>query len=459
MSVVASFLLPHHPALIPEIAGDKEALVEKTIEAYQKVANKIAEIKPDTIVFASPHAESYLDYFQFSLMDVVTGTMARFGNQSINFRAYYDRELTEKICSIAKENDVLAGFEGEEEFSLSNDHGTMVPLYFINKVFTDYKIVRLGLTGMPFADHYRMGMTIKKAADVLDRKVVVIASGDLAHRVEGEDPSYANRYDEMIINCLTGGNFGDLLFYDQQLLDNARECGHRAIVVMAGALDQSECDIELFHYSAPIGVGYGLIGFYPKAVDNSRAYLEIYLSRQKMMIANRRDNSDIWVKLAYAAIDTYLKEDRVLTYFPNLPDEMTVKAGGVFVTLKENGAIRGCIGAAKATQACLADEVIANAIAAAFQDDRFPEVKASELPYIDIIVDQIGPMEKVHSLSALDPKEYGIVVENGQKRGLLLPNLDSVTTVSQQIEVACRKAGLEEDEPYNIYRFKVIRHQ
>ena len=140
-----------------------------------------------------------------------------------------------------------------------------------------------------------------------------------------------------------------------------------------------------------------------------------------------------------------------------LPVEMERRAG-VFVSLHLGGALRGCIGTIEATRENLALEIIHNAISASTRDPRFSPVTGGELDALDISVDVLGEAERVADWSELDPKRYGVIVSSGRRRGLLLPDLDGVDTVEQQVSIALRKAWIDESEPYMLERFEVVRY-
>jgi len=137
---------------------------------------------------------------------------------------------------------------------------------------------------------------------------------------------------------------------------------------------------------------------------------------------------------------------------------MIQKRAGIFVSIHENGQLRGCIGTTGPTEKNMAEEIIRNAIEAASKDPRFPAIEAKELPYLDISVDVLSPSKTIASVEDLDVKKYGIIVESGNRRGLLLPNLDGVDTVEKQIAIAKQKAGIPEEEKVTLYRFEAIRH-
>ncbi len=164
------------------------------------------------------------------------------------------------------------------------------------------------------------------------------------------------------------------------------------------------------------------------------------------------------VQLAIDAIESFVKEGRTINAPSELTDEMKGKAG-VFVSLKKHGELRGCIGTFEPTQPNVALEIIHNAISAATRDPRFPAVEAHELSEISYSVDILTKPEAVSDTKDLDPKRYGVIVESGWRKGLLLPDLEGVDTVEYQLSIAKQKAGIGEEEPAKIYRFTVERYK
>ncbi len=163
------------------------------------------------------------------------------------------------------------------------------------------------------------------------------------------------------------------------------------------------------------------------------------------------------VRLARQTIETYVRTGRVIAPPAELTPEMQAKAG-VFVSLHKKGELRGCIGTIEPMQENVAKEIIANAISAATRDPRFPPVRPDELDELEISVDVLTEPEPIASLKELDPKVYGVIVESGRRRGLLLPDLEGVDTPAQQVDIALRKAWIRPGEPYKMYRFRVVRY-
>lgn len=161
------------------------------------------------------------------------------------------------------------------------------------------------------------------------------------------------------------------------------------------------------------------------------------------------------VKLAKETVESYIREGKI----PQ-PKELTPemeKPAGVFVSIHKQGELRGCIGTFEPTKANVAEEIMTNAISSATRDPRFPPIAASELGDLEYSVDILTKPEPVKDVSQLNPKEYGLIVESGFRRGLLLPDLEGVDTVERQIEICRLKAGIPFDEPVSLYRFEVKR--
>ncbi len=164
------------------------------------------------------------------------------------------------------------------------------------------------------------------------------------------------------------------------------------------------------------------------------------------------------VQLAKQSVETYIRSGKTIESPAGPSPEMQGQAG-TFVSLHDrSGNLRGCIGTIAPTQPSIAEEVIQNAISAATRDPRFSPVKAKELEGLDYKVDVLTEPEPIAGPDQLDPKRYGVIVESGWRRGLLLPDLEGVDTVEYQIEIACRKAGINPNEPKQLYRFEVKRY-
>lgn len=168
------------------------------------------------------------------------------------------------------------------------------------------------------------------------------------------------------------------------------------------------------------------------------------------------DNESAPVRLARDSLTYYLEHGRLLERPSEFPPDLERKAG-VFVSFKKKGQLRGCIGTFAPTQPSIAEEVIQNAVSAGTEDPRFSPIRPNEVNDLDISVDVLEPPEQVYSLDELDPKNYGVIVRRGHRSGLLLPDLEGVDTVNEQVGIAMQKAGINPDEEIDLYRFTVTR--
>jgi MEMO1 family protein len=473
MAIVGAFMVPHPPLIVHEIGRGQEKGIQTTIDAYVQVAREIAELKPETIIISSPHSVMYADYFHISPGASASGDFGQFGAPETTFTTDYDETLVKAICDESEKEKVPAGTKGERDKSL--DHATMVPMYFINKFYTDYRLVRIGLSGLSFSEHYRFGQCISKAVEKTGRRVVYIASGDLSH-VMKEDGPYGFRqdgplYDEQIMAVMGKADFAGLLEFDPDFCENAAECGHRSFVIMAGVLDRTAVKSEVLSHEGPFGVGYGICTYKPYGHDDNRNFLEQYEISQKKSCAEHQRKEDEYVALARSTAEIYIRSGKIPKVAGecvicnddsfkgwHLSQELLDRQAGTFVSIHKEGQLRGCIGTISAAQPTVAEEIIHNAVSASTQDPRFPPVSADELDTLVYSVDVLGPTEKIASSKELNVKKYGVVVTKGYRRGLLLPNLETVHTVKQQIDIACRKGGIDPAENPDLERFEVVRH-
>lgn len=463
MSVVGGIMVPHPPLILPEVGRGEEKCIETTRKAYEKAAEFVRELAPETIVLSSPHSIMYADYLHISPGAGASGDMGRFRAGQVRISRAYDEPLAKRIADLSEKADLPAGFLGERDPSL--DHGTLIPLYFILQKYTDFRLVRLGISGISLADHYRIGMLIQQAAEEQNRRVVYVASGDLSHKLKASGPyGFAKEgpeYDKRIMQDCGSGSFGNLLTYDPVFLDKAAECGHRSFVLMAGALDGLSVEAAELSHQDVTGVGYGVCTFRVTGEDPSRHFLAQYEKNERDALAAKRAGEDPLVALARKTIEQFVTDrtvpDEKDPTLP-LPEELLHTRAGAFVSLHEAGELRGCIGTILPVRKNLAQEIIENAVSAATRDPRFSPVRKAELPYLEISVDVLGEPEDIPDAGALDVRRYGVIVAKGRKRGLLLPDLPGVDTVEEQIRIAKKKAGIPEDEAVQLQRFEVVRH-
>lgn len=461
MPLSNAYIVPHPPLIIPRVGRGKEKEIQKTIDAYNEVGRRIAEIKPATIIVTTPHSIMYSDYIHISPGKHASGDFGDFGVPEESFHADYDVEFVQKLVAIAEYEGIDAGTEGERRKTL--DHATMVPLYFVNKYYTDYKLVRISLSGMSPLVHYRFGKCIARAARESGKEIVMIASGDLSHKLNEEGPYGYNPsgpiFDRQICEIIETGDFLRLMSFDEEFCEEAAECGLRSFIIMAGAMDGRSVKSELLSYEGPFGVGYGVGAFTVTGEDAGRHFDDQYEKDEGEKLKALKSGEDAYVRLARQTLETYIKEHRRIRKPDGLEPGLSEERAGVFVSLKMNGKLRGCIGTTKPTTGSIAEEIIQNAISAGTEDPRFRPVEEYELPWLVYSVDVLGKSEPIVSMKELDVIRYGVIVFAGSRRGLLLPNLEGVNTPEEQVSIALRKAGISPEEHYDMERFEVVRHK
>lgn len=486
MTVLAAYAVPHPPLAVPGVAPDELARIGATVAAYREVARRVAEHGPEALVVSSPHAEAYLDYLHVAGGPGARGSMARFGAPGERHEVAYDERLVARLCELADAEGLPVGTAGERSPEL--DHGTLVPLHFLREAWEARwgahplpPLVRMGISGLSPLEHYRVGALVARAARELGRRVVWVASGDLSHRLLAEGPygfdEEGPRFDEAVCAAFETGDFLALLTMDPALAERAGECGLRSFQLMAGALDRTPVSAELLSHEGPFGVGYGVAAFEvtgPAGSAPGRDFGAAWQARHERDLAERREREDPWVRLARLALEGRVRDgtrpdarallDR-MSREGRLDEEAAAELAGTragcFVSLKKDGQLRGCIGTLAPTRASLAEEVCANAVSAGLRDPRFPPVAADELGELVYDVDVLGEPEEVAGPGELDCLRWGVIVSSadGTRRGVLLPDLDGVDTVEEQLRIAARKGGVDlAEEGVRVERFEVARH-
>lgn len=466
MGIQGFYLLPHPPIIIPEVGKGEEKKILKTSSCMHFIGKDISLKAPGTIILITPHGTMFQDAIALSYEDELSGDMKSFGASKVSMKSITNKALAEKISTIASEafipsvlvtNTLLKKYKA----SLNLDHGAMVPLYFINQYYNNYKLVHITYAPLSDIDLYKFGMTINKAVDELKENVVIIASGDLSHKLKEDGPyDYSpsgEKFDTEFLHNLEQGDIDGIFSMSKELINSAGECGRRSVAILLGALDGKKFKGNLLSYEGTFGVGYGVMSLDIISDDSSK--LERLESIQRTTYNKKKNQRDPYVRLARESLTTFLTEGKMSNKLPDyITDEMKINRRGVFVSLKKYGDLRGCIGTIFPATESIADEIIRNAVEAGLHDPRFDEVEYDELLDIDFSVDVLTEPESA-SKEELNPKEYGVIVKSGGKTGLLLPDLEGVGTVEEQLSISLRKAGIRPGENYTIQRFKVIRHK
>lgn len=464
MTVASAYLMPHPPIMVEEVGGRETQKIKATIQAAEEVGREIEKLSPDTLVIISPHGPVFQDaicIYDFPLK----GDLANFHAPEVSMEFSSDEDLKREIIKRAKTRKipvVKSSDVGVSKYGFREqlDHGVTVPMHFISQAASEFRLLPMAFGMLPYEELYIMGKVIGESANALNKKVVVIASGDLSHRLTHDAPAgydpQGKVFDETLISLLKEYDIKGLANLEPSLIEHAGECGLRSLWIMAGTLDGYRVVSEVLSYEGPFGVGYGVARFKPEGKTSGME--EMLSSQRQERIAAERKKEDPYVRLARTTLETYVREGKVPALPNDLPEEILKNRAGVFVSIKKHGELRGCIGTFLPTQKNIAEEIQRNAISAGCEDPRFYPVKPNELSKLKYSVDVLTKPESIDSFDKLDPKKYGVIVRKGFRSGLLLPDLEGVDTVEEQISIVLKKADIRPDEDYEMERFEVIRH-
>ncbi|MBI4288571.1 MAG: AmmeMemoRadiSam system protein A [Chloroflexi bacterium] len=440
--VVFGCIVPHPPLLVPDIGRGQDKAISSTIHALESLAKMLADARPETVVIISPHGHSLPDAMGVATCTEIKGDLRSWGARSADLDTSNDLVFVDALMKEAEAASIPLRSIGDRSYNL--DHGVLVPMYFLVKGAKGLPLVPLTFSWLSLEEHYAFGRAIARAAARSGRKVAIIASGDLSHRLIPEAPAgydpQGEVFDKSLVEAVKVWDIRSILDLDPELIERAGECGLRSICILLGVLSESKVAPEVLSYEGPFGVGYLVAACH---VQGAAAQ-----GRRKMHPVAR---------LAKDTVECFIVEGKL----PKLKatcKEMKERAG-VFVSLKKHGQLRGCIGTFEPTQPDVAREVMANAVSSSTQDPRFPAVTAEELPYLEYSVDVLTKPEPVADRKKLDPRKYGVIVEARGRKGLLLPDLEGVDTVEQQVSICCMKAGLRPDEPVKLSCFQVRRYK
>ena len=468
-SLVFAGIAPHPPIMVPEVGRGAIAEVRKSIDGMADLTRRIIESQAETVVLISPHAPLEASAFVAYDGPQLYGDFANFRAPTATAHAKLDEELLNEITRKAAEQELIVtrirGFD--------LDHGTAVPLYFLQHNGWNGNVVALGYSFLSSEDHLRFGKCVRAAIEKLGRSVAFVASGDLSHRLKPGAPggynSEAHLFDEEVVEAIRTCQVSRIVDIDQELRRTAGECGYRSMLVAFGVIDDARSKCDVISYEAPFGVGYLVAQLLsePPAVACGPASERATTAAQSSDPASGEDfgppatsgGSDSLPALARLTIETFINTGTIVEAPKDFPVEMTARAG-CFVSIKTSeGDLRGCIGTIDPVKDTLAEEIIANAISAATGDPRFPPVKKEELPNLKYSVDVLSAPEPC-TFDDLDPEIYGVIVEDdsGFQRGLLLPNLEAIKSASQQVEIASRKAGIARGTKVKLFRFRADRY-
>jgi len=466
MSIVLCGICPHPPIMIPWIGQMESEKVKETQYAMVELAGRIKDSGADTVVIISPHAPIFQDVVGINMKPVLKGDFDKFGAGYLRYELENDLPLVAEIKKQAAGLDLQVlelndDVERRYGLSLDLDHGVTVPLFFMEEIGVVLPLVHVAMSVAPPEQLYRFGLAVRQASEVLGRKVALLASGDLSHCLTADAPGGYNKrgeeFDLELKRLLEAADLEGIVKMDQALVREAGECGYRSIVMMLGALDGYDVRSRVLFYEGPFGVGYLVATLDPVSENPQKSLLSKLQVEKQAEMETLRSHESYLTGLARKTLENHLSGSP-RPQAGDVPEEFKKRAG-VFVSIKKQGSLRGCIGTIEPQQDSIVEEVMANAISAGLGDPRFQPVRREELKDLVYSVDVLQPPEPIQGLGELDPAKYGVIVRSGHRSGLLLPNLEGIETPEEQVEIARQKAGIGPHEEVRLERFEVVRYK
>ncbi len=469
--IVGVAMVPHPPILLKEIGRGEEEKAKRTLKGMEEIAKRIRAKEPDLIVCVSPHGPFFSDGFCVLDERWVHGDFSMFGAGQVRMNKEIAQEINRKLEEELAREGIPALFLNREiaaEYGIEPalDHGSMVPLSFVDQVVEGYRILHITISGLSRMEHYRLGMVLAKVIEQANLQTVILASGDLSHALKEEGP-YAYHpsgpvFDQELREAVRAGDVFSIVTMEEQLVEEAAQCGLPSFLVGLGAFDGYHIHAEVLSYEGPFGVGYMTAFLEPG--NETESWVESLEAHFMKKLQEKIDGEDPVLRLARRAIEERVRHGHRLSWKQVVEEEESLAymekiRSGAFVSIYESGQLRGCIGTIEPSYEDLGDEIIENAMAAALHDPRFLPIEPKELPFLTVKVDVVHPPVHVKYLADLDPERYGVVVEWEGRRGVLLPRLQGVDTATEQVRIAKHKAGIPYEAKVEMYRFEVTRYE
>jgi AmmeMemoRadiSam system protein A len=441
--VTLAVLMPHAPILVPSVGKDRLPEVDSSVRAMREISREVVRTEPATIVLISPHTPRQPMAFPAWAQERVRGTFAPFGAPGEVVDLPVDAEFLQKLSAIApRSGATVQGMHGD-----ALDHGALVPLWFLHEAGWRGPVVILGLNWPGAGGLRALGQAIAATAKETGRKIAIVASGDMSHRLipgapAGYEPS-AKQFDQTFVETLRRRAYRDVDRIDPGLQNRAAEDVVDSTVVALSAVDWASDGGRVLSYEGPFGVGYTVAILYSADADCSHM---------------PSDAADL-PRIARRSVDSAFHQGVAVPPAP-VSDYLRQKAG-VFVTIRtRGGALRGCVGTLHPPASPnIVEETWRNAQLAAFRDARFRPVDAMELHNLRFGISVLHSFEEVSSPSELDPARFGVIVKAADGRqATLLPGIAGIDTRERQMAAVCEKAGIDPAGSLFIVRYQVDKY-
>lgn len=252
MSLVFTAITPHPPFLIPNIGKEKIEEIIKTKEALENLEKELYISKPQLIIIISPHSGLYENAFSANANTIHVSAYEDFGDLSTKKEWQGTPSFAAKLSHACKNKNIDLQLVSQEKL----DHGASVPLFYLTNHLKDIRILPLGYSRQNAAEHLKFGEVLKEVIMEDDKRIAVIASGDLSHNVSKKKKTGKN-FDEKILQIIKEKSIAELIELDSSdLIKKADECGYRSILILLGIIKNMNYNLDNETYEHPFGVGY-----------------------------------------------------------------------------------------------------------------------------------------------------------------------------------------------------------
>ena len=256
-AIVFAGIAPHPPLLVPEVGGSRIEQVADSQRALREFSRRLINTNPETIVVISPHSPLDPRVFTARSINDLAGYFREFYAPAVRLTFPNDLEMVEAIKPAAAAEGIELRLL-DRDYPL--DHGALVPLYYLHEAGWRGPIVVIGFTLQSNEKHLAFGRAIARAASAINRRVALVASGDLSHRLAVDGPydyePTAHLFDEQVVDAIARGDPSSVINIDPDLRALAGECGYRSIVIALGTVGENLRDHQVLSYEGPFGVGY-----------------------------------------------------------------------------------------------------------------------------------------------------------------------------------------------------------
>jgi MEMO1 family protein len=253
--IVFSAICPHPPIVIPNIGKDNIKQIKNTVDSLKNLEQDLYAAKPEIIVIISPHGEMIPDAFCINLNSHYKATFEEFGDFTTKMEFKGSPMLALKIKERV-ENELPIVLSSSEKL----DHGSAVPLFYLTKHLKDIEIIPICYSFLDYEKHFKFGQLIKKELAKSDKRIAVIASGDMSHALTKDAPAgYSPKgleFDQKFIDLLKKKEIDKILTMNHKSIEEAAECGYRSFAILFGIIEEYKYEVEILSYEGPFGVGY-----------------------------------------------------------------------------------------------------------------------------------------------------------------------------------------------------------